>query len=187
MGDPPETSLHEPSVHLPLSGGVPTKLNPHFRPSTGLRGRQGRQGRAEQAEVKPVVRFVHPIHHPSALVQYRYCSSFASALPLSDCILLALFRDTSTTAFTIAHPCLSSTPYAYHTLAPTVATGHTSPPQPRLRDQRHRDKPKHGTTPWPRAQSSTNLYIPKKVDAASGLGRLHEHCRCPVRGMAPNC
>ena len=47
--------------------------------------------------------------------------------------------------------------------------------------------PKYCTTPWPRAQSSTNLYIPKKVDAAQGLGRLHEHCRCPVRGMAPNC
>ena len=56
MGDPPETSLHEPSVHLPC---LACRLKPPSRPSTGVRGRQGRTKQPEVRPVKPVVRSFH--------------------------------------------------------------------------------------------------------------------------------
>lgn len=192
MGDPPETSLHEPSVHLPC---LACRLNPHSRPSTGVRGRQGRTKQPEVRPVKPVVR---SFHSPQ--------STHYHSPPLGACTVSLLPSAAFKCAPTIRlHTVLhySETPLPQHSQSLILAsqaprTPITLSPPLSLQVTDHRPShvlesravvisPKYCTTPWPRAQSSTNLYIPKKVDAAQGLGRLHEHCRCPVRGMAPNC
>jgi len=105
-GDPPETSLHEPSVHLPC---LACRLNPHFRPSTGVRGRQAgkaRQGKGRQAVPQSVCQVKPVVHHPSALVraacllQSHYPTAYSSTYSETP----------STTAFTIVHPCLCLPP-----------------------------------------------------------------------------
>ena len=186
MGDPPETSLHEPSVHLPLSLCLACRLNPPFRPSTGLRGRQGT---AEQPKVKPVVR--QSTHYSPPPLGAWYC--IALCLP-------AACSHYPTAYCTVQHR--SETPLPLHTQSLILAsaarrTPITSSPPLSLQITHHLPSHIFETSAvvisqvryCPVATCPVELQPlhPEERRRRPGLGRLHEHCRCPVRGMASNC
>ena len=88
MGDAPETSLHEPSVHLPSD--LPTKPFSFGPPPVSVAAGKA-EGRPEQAEVKPVVRsFVRFVHQLSTTAYFTVQHRSKTPLPLhSQSLILA--------------------------------------------------------------------------------------------------
>jgi len=164
-GDPPETSLHEPSVHLPC---LACRLNPHFRPSTGVRGRQAGKGKAKAGKqyLSPSVRssqsftiprrsYVLPVCFNPTIRLHTALHTLRHPLPLHS------------QSFILASACRRRTPHAVRLSHSRPHCRYISPSSLLFDRRRRRDKAKYRSIPWPRAQSSTNLRIRRFSTAAA--------------------
>jgi hypothetical protein len=130
------------------------------------------EGRPEQAKVKPVVRsfvrFVHPLSTTAySTVQHR--SETPLPLHSQSLILASAARRTPITSLPplslqITHHLPS---HIFETSAVVISQVRYCP----VATCPVEHQPLH----------------PEQRRRRPGLGRLHEHCRCPVRGMASNC
>jgi hypothetical protein len=174
VGDAPETSLHEPSVHLPSD--LPTKPFSFGPPPVSVAAGKA-EGRREQAKVKPVVRsFVlyrslpaACSHYPTAYSTIQHRSETPLPLHSQSLILASAARRTPITSLPplslqITHHLPS---HIFETSAVVISQVRYCP----VATCPVEHQPLH----------------PEQRRRRPGLGPLHEHCRCPVRGMASNC